>query len=114
MAQPTSRATFKQYILQELGSPVINIEVTDAQLDNRIDDSLQLFREFHFDATHRTYLKYQIQPDDMINHYIPCGDDIISVVRVVSTFSDNLSIFDIRYQLRLQDFYNFSNVSMQH
>jgi hypothetical protein len=100
MAQPLSRSDFKQYILQELGSPIINIEVTDAQLNNRIDDSLQMFRQFHYDASQRTYLKHQITMDDMNNHYIPCDDSIMSVVRIVSTFSDNLSIFDIRYQLR--------------
>ena len=114
MAQPTNRTEFIQYCKGKLGAPIIRIEITDPQADACVDDALTMFREYHYDAVQRTYLKHQITSTDMTNHWIPCGDDIMSVVRLVSSFSDNLSIFDIRYQLRLQDFYNFSNVSMQH
>jgi hypothetical protein len=114
MAQPLTRTDFGQYILGKLGAPIINIEMAPAQLNACIDDALTMFREFHYDATQRTYMKHQVTTEDMANHYLKCDDSIMSVVRIVATFADNLSIFDIRYQLRLQDFYNFSNVSLQH
>lgn len=114
MALPTNRATFIEWIKRRLGSPVINIEIADTQCDDLVDAALQLWREYHYDATERTYLKHQITSTDLTNKYIPCTDDIISVVRVVKFDEANVNLFDIRYQLRLQDFYNFSNVSMQH
>jgi hypothetical protein len=114
MAEPNSREAFIQYCLRQLGSPVININVTPAQCNDRVDDSLTIWREFHYDAVQRTYLRHKVTAEDMVNHWIPCGDDIQSVVRVLQYDEANMNIFDIRYQLRLQDFYNFSNVSMQH
>ena len=112
--EPNSREEFGQYCLRQLGAPIININVTPMQVDDRIDDALTIWREYHYEATQRIYLKHQVTTEDMANHWIPCGDDIQSVVRVVQYDEGNLNIFDIRYQLRLQDFYNFSNVSMQH
>ena len=47
MALPTSREEFKQYCLRKLGAPVIEINVDDSQLEDRIDDALQLFAEYH-------------------------------------------------------------------
>jgi len=112
--QPTSRATFIEYCKQNLGDGIIHIELTDVQADNCVDDSLVLFREYHYEATQRTYLKHQVTAEDLVNHWIPCDDSIMSVVKIIQCNEGNLNIFDVRYQLRLQDFYNFSNVSMQH
>ena len=41
MAVPTSRATFKEYCLRKLGKPVIEINVDDDQVDDRIDECLK-------------------------------------------------------------------------
>ncbi|SVC13353.1 uncharacterized protein METZ01_LOCUS266207, partial [marine metagenome] len=47
--------------------------------------------------------------------YIPMPDGILSVLRVLP-FTDrgNLNMFDIRYQLRLNDLYDFSDISVIH
>lgn len=114
MAQPTNRQTFIAYCLSKLGATVNNVELSDFQADAAVDDALQKFREYHYDGTLRTYLAHQITSDDITNRWIPCDDSIVSVVRVLKTQSSTINLFDIRYQLRLQDFYNFSNVSMVH
>jgi hypothetical protein len=38
-----SKGQLKEYILRKLGSPVINIEITDEQLDDAIDDTIEYF-----------------------------------------------------------------------
>ena len=43
MAQPSSRSTLKEYALRRLGAPVIEINVDDSQLEDRLDDALQFF-----------------------------------------------------------------------
>ena len=58
MAAPTSRQGLIDYCLRRLGDPVIEINVDDDQLEERIDDALQLYQEFHSDATVKTYLKH--------------------------------------------------------
>ena len=53
-----------------LGAPVIDINVADEQLDDRIDEALEVYQEYHSDATLRTYLKHQITSTDISNEYI--------------------------------------------
>ena len=55
-----SRADLIQYALTKLGSPVIKIEVADQQIQDRLDEALQFFQDFHYDGTERIYLKHQI------------------------------------------------------
>jgi hypothetical protein len=64
MATPSSRDTLKEYALRALGKPVIEINVDDDQVDDRIDEGLQYFAQFHYDAIRRTYLKYQYTQAD--------------------------------------------------
>jgi hypothetical protein len=119
MAQPSSRTELKDYCLRKLGFPVIDINVDDDQLDDRIDDALQLFQQYHFDGTERTWLAYQLTAGDIANKYIQMADSIIGVSKVFpytgstqsSTSSAGFNIFDINYQLRLNDFYNLTSSS---
>ena len=60
MSEPNSKATFKEYVKRKLGAPVLEINVDDDQLDDRIDEALQYFREYHYDGSMKCYLKHQI------------------------------------------------------
>ena len=60
MTQPTSRATLKDYAKRQLGHPVVELNLDDDQMEDRIDDALEYFQEYHFDATEPTFLKHQI------------------------------------------------------
>ena len=60
MATPNSKATFKEYIKRALGAPVLEINVDDDQFDDRIDEALQYFHNYHYDGSIKTYLKHQI------------------------------------------------------
>ena len=55
-----SRADLNDYCLRRLGHPVIEINVDDQQLSDRIDDALQFFQEYHFDGVEKTFVKHQI------------------------------------------------------
>ena len=59
MATPSSRETLKQYALRALGKPVIDINVDDDQLEDRLDEAFQYYSQYHYDGIRRTYLKYQ-------------------------------------------------------
>ena len=135
MANPTSRETLKQYCLRNLGKPVIEINASDEQLEDRIDEALQYFAQYHYDGIRRTYLKYQYTSDDKTrltgnssetatkiqlsttwsegNNYLIVPESVISVINIFP-FSNkgNLNLFDVRYQLRLNDLYDFSSTSI--
>ena len=60
MASPSSRQGLIDYCLRSLGSPVIEINVDDDQIEDRIDEAFQYYRDFHYDAVEAVYLKEQI------------------------------------------------------
>ena len=58
MAQPNSKATLKEYCLRRLGKPVLEINVSDDQIDDAIDYGIQKFQQYHYDGAERVYLKH--------------------------------------------------------
>ena len=61
MAKPTTKQELIDHCLRKLGAPVLEINVSDEQLDDIIDDAVQCFNERHFDGVEQTYLKYNCQ-----------------------------------------------------
>jgi len=140
MAEPSTRETLKQYALRALGKPVIEINVDDDQLEDRLDEALQYFAQYHYDGVERCYLKYQVTSGDLARIKSPGGDSTITATKdsVTTTYKEannyiivpetvlavtnifnlsdrnNLNLFDIRYQLRLNDLYDFSSTSIIH
>ena len=65
MATPSTKATLKSYCLRALGYGVIDINVSDDQVDDRLDEALQYFAEYHYDGIERMLLKHQITAADI-------------------------------------------------
>lgn len=65
MALPTTRTELKTYIRRRLGEPVITINVADDQLEERIDDALAFFQDYHFDGSEKIYLKHRVTPSNL-------------------------------------------------
>lgn len=55
-----SRVDLIDYAMRKLGHPVIKISVAQSQVEDRVDEALQFFQDFHYDATERMYLKHKI------------------------------------------------------
>ena len=214
MAEPTTKTEFKSWCKRKLGYPVIDINVDEDQVDDRVDEAIQYWNTFMQNGQQRMYLKHKLTEDDVkrsatnveetavakgtgasevstsilgtgatatdtsvtltdastfptqgqikiaadgtnaeeivaytaktgnvlttaaltLDHdvgsavtlyvsatwgigqdYIPMPDGILSVLRILP-FTDrgNLNMFDIRYQLRLNDLYDFSDISVIH
>ena len=60
MAVPADRASFKEYCLRKLGKPVIEINVDDDQVEDRIDESLKYYYDYHFDGSERIFYQHQV------------------------------------------------------
>jgi len=113
MAVPTTRSTFKDYCLRRLGYPVIDINVDEEQLQDRIDDALAKFRDYHYDGTERVLLPYQLTEEDRTNKYISLDENIVGVTRVldIGDAINSSNLFNIRYQMHLNDLFDFSSSS---
>lgn len=194
MAAPATRQQLIDYCLRKLGHPVTEINVDDDQVEDRIDDAFQYYRDYHYDAVQRIFMKHMITASrmtvtsnvvsstvnlfavgetitgsisqatalvtqegpgntstgttlllqnirgtfvagdvltgnrstgtatmvgitlgDMDNRYIQLNDAIINVVRVLP-FTDTKTgmdyMFDLRYQLRLNDLFDLLSTSI--
>ena len=113
MALPISRTTFKDYLLRQLGAPVIQINVDPEQIEDAVDNALLLFEQYHFEGTERIYLKYTIEPSDIANQYLTLPNSIIGVTSIFDIgMNMNInSLFNLRYQLRMNDLFDFSSKS---
>jgi hypothetical protein len=113
MPAPSTRQEFKDYCLRRLGFPVIQINVDDDQVDDRIDDALQFFHDYHFEGCEKMYMKHKFTQEDIDRRWIYCPDPVLFVIGVLPFDDSNSSVnmFDLRYQLRLHDLYDFTSVS---
>ena len=103
MANPSTRQGLIDYCLRELGHPVLEINIDDDQLEDRLDEALQFYRDFHYDAVELVYLKHQVTQQDINNEYISINDLIIGVEKVVpfTSRTRGIDLFDVRYQILL-------------
>lgn len=115
MAAPTTKAEFKEYCLRKLGKPVIEINVDDDQVDDRIDEALRYYYDYHFDGSDKVYYKHIVTQTDVANKYITLPENIIGAVSIFPIGSSSLTsgdMFNIRYQVMLNDLYTLTNVSI--
>ena len=141
MAVPSTKATLKSYALRALGYGVIDINISDDQADDRLDEALQYFAHYHYDGVERMYLKHLITTAEVSrarsdaseiatdtkdtgvtatwkegDNWIPVPSAVLSVVNVFP-FTDTgggSNLFDVRYQLRLNDLFDLSSTSVMH
>lgn len=124
MPSVTNRQTFKDYCLRRLGFPTIEINVDDDQVEDRIDDALQYWQDYHFDALQKVYYIRTLNSTDMTNEYINLSPSVtldtsgnsVNIIGVTRVFpiSDSINqnnMFDLRYQLRLNELYDFTSAS---
>lgn len=142
MAKPTTKEQLKDYCLRKLGFPVIDINVDDDQVDDRIDDALQKYVQFHYDATFPDYLAIKMTPEMLANgqnvssssasgqslanstySWVPLPEGVVGVSRIFPLTGEvisgggssaNFNIFDLNYQLRLNELYEFTSSSYQY
>jgi hypothetical protein len=111
MAAPATRRQLIDFCLRRLGEPVIEINVDEDQLQDKVDDALQIYQEYHSDATKRTYLKHLVTAADVTNEYIPLATSIIYVSRLfpVSNTLGGSGMWSIKYQMMLNDIADLTN-----
>jgi len=114
MPNPTTRTEFIQNCLRRLGAPVIEINVDPDQVEDRVDEALAYYWDYHFDGSEKIYYKHQVTQQDVANKYITLPENIIGAVRIfnIGDLITSASLFDIRYQIALNDLYQFYRQSM--
>lgn len=115
MAQPTNRAEFKEYCLRKLGKPVIEINVDPDQIEDRIDEALSFYWDYHYDGTEKVYMKHQVTSTDIANGYITIPENIIGAVNIFNISASSLSptdMFSAQYQFVLNHLHEIASYSL--
>ena len=172
-----TREQLKQYALRALGAPVLEINVDEDQLEDRLDEALEYFKLYHYDGIEKLYMKQKIRASEIViqqsiantfqledivtgqtsgatakvslelgrpstgtfqagetilagagqsatlvsatkreydNKYIEIDDWVYGITRVIpfAQASSSKNLFDLQYQLRLNDLYDLSSTSI--
>lgn len=116
MAQPTTREEFKDYILRKLGQPVIQVNVADEQVEDRIDEAISYWRDYHYNGSQLVYIKHQLTADDVENGYINLPQKLLGISRVFdfnTSISTGQGMFNVTYQFVLNNLTDLTSYSLQ-
>ena len=106
MAVIASRQGLIDYCKRRLGEPVVEVNVDEDQLEDKVDDAIQLYQEFHADATTRIYYEHTLTQTDIDNKYFDIPSNILYVTKMlpVSTgLINSTNMFSFNYQLAMSD-----------
>jgi len=98
-----------------LGHGVIQIEISPEQQEIVVDTALMKFYDYHFDGNIEEYLIVSITPTDVANGYITLLEEIHAISHILpldsdSTMTDSASMFSVKYQFYLNDFYSGTGI----
>jgi len=114
MTKVSSLEELKDYCLRRLGYPLVDINVSEEQIYDRIADAFQIYTEYHYDAVHKIYSKHEITQEDIDNKYLTVHDSIVGITRIFplsSTWTKSY-MWDLKYQLRLHELWDFTSINM--
>jgi hypothetical protein len=117
MAQPTTRKEFKEWCLRKLGKPVIEINVDPDQVDDRVDEALSYYWDYHFDGAEKIYFKHQVTDEDKANGYVTVPENIIGAINIFnlsSTPAFSSSMFSAKYQFVLNHLHELTDYNLTH
>lgn len=99
---------FRDYCLRALGQDedkVIRVEVTEAQLRDRIEDALKKWQDFHFEGSTLVSVHKYITASDLRKGYLQIGE-LNSIIEILTPNDSNKSnaevMDDIDYRLNLE------------
>lgn len=86
---PKTRNELNIRVLQDLGEPVIKVNVAHEQIENAIDDALEYWSQYHHEGQDRSYLKVVITQEMLDTNIIPLPESVFSVLSIVDARQSN-------------------------
>lgn len=84
----------KDEILRRLGAPIIKIEVTQDQIYDSIQRALELYGEYHYNGTNKTYIVLTLGDDNPRNVFDLSEHHIFAITQVLRTNVGSLVTMD--------------------
>jgi hypothetical protein len=116
MAKPQTKNEFKQFCLRKLGHPVVQINVSDEQIDDRVDEAISFWNDYHYNGSELIYIKHQITQEDIDREYIEAPERLLGVVRIFdlsTSISSGTGMFNVTYQFVLNNINDMTGYNIQ-
>lgn len=116
MAQPTTRSEFKEWVLRKIGHPVIQINASDEQINDRIDEAISFWRDYHYNGSQLVYLKHELTQAEIDQGYIELDENILGVSRIFNlgaSLSTGSGMFNVQYQFVLNNLSDITGYTIQ-
>lgn len=112
----TTRNGFMNYCLRKVGAPVLDIvhNMDEDQVNDRIDEALRKFWQFHYDGSERIFYVHLVTAADYTNKFLTLPPNINGCIRIlpISSAYSVGSVFSLQYQTVLSDMWRWSSVQL--
>ena len=131
--KPATKTELKNYALRRLGYPAIDINVCDEQLDDLVEEAIDYWQEYHYDGSQKQLIKIEVTEaiktaakgstdidgtwsKNNLSVDLPPG--VVGINQVYANLSSSSvvpgNMFNIKYQIFLNDIYAFTNSQILH
>lgn len=115
MTLPNNRDELKKYCLRRLGHPAIQINVTPQQIDDRINDALAMFFQYHNEGVEERYAFLPITDEVIANGYFSLSEEIEAITKIVPTNWGgggllDRGIFDVSFQIHQSELFSSQGI----
>lgn len=131
--KPATKEELKAYCLRRLGYPAIDINVCDEQLDDLVQEGIQVWQEFSYEASYQALIRIQVTEQmksdatgstalqnswQELDNYLELPPTVQGINHVYTSVGPSSvvpgNIFNIKYQIFLNDIYNFTHGQILH
>lgn len=90
--KPETREEFRDWVMRQLGHGAIRINITDDQLEDCIEDSLNYYYDFHYDGSDHSYYIIKIEQEDLDRGHFVITNDIIAIIEAYTLRTNTFGI----------------------
>lgn len=107
MSIPKNKQELIEWCYRTLGAPILKINISPEQADDRVEEALQKYYQHHYDATETVYYVHTVTQDDIDNKYITLPEDVMVVKGMLNNYENTGTNFmSYEYQLYMSDLVN--------
>lgn len=81
---PKNRDELVRRMLEDLGEPVIKVNLAKEQLENAVDDAIDFWQLWHHESQDHTFLRVEITQEMLDNNAVKLPDSVFAVLQIVN------------------------------
>lgn len=97
----TCREDLKNYVLRKLGAPALQINVTPEQIEDRIDDALESYWEWHHEGSYTDFVSRPLTQQEIDTREFVVDEWVYQVLSIMM-LGDAFSDYNLEYNAYMQ------------